>query len=185
MPKATQQLKDEHEGIKLMFQILDKLCEKLKTHGELNTDHLGDILEFFKVFVDKCHHGKEEDLLFPAMAQAGIPRHGGPIGVMLAEHEMGRGYVRLIQAALERYTSGDKTASDAIIDNAKGYIALMLGHIDKEDHVLYPMGDQRFSKEKDKALFEGFEKIEEARIGLGKHEEFHRLMHNLKEIYKI
>ena len=35
------------------------------------------------------------------------------------------------------------------------------------------------------ALYEGFEKIEEERIGTGKHEEFHKLMHNLKEIYNI
>jgi hemerythrin-like domain-containing protein len=61
----------------------------------------------------------------------------------------------------------------------------MLGHIDKEDHVLYPMGDQRFSKEKDEELYEGFEKIEKERIGAGKHEAFHKLMHNLKETYHI
>lgn len=184
MPKATQQLKDEHEGIKLMFRILEKICDRFKSYGDLNTEHLGDIVGFFKVFVDKCHHGKEEDLLFPAMEEAGIPRQG-LIDVMLAEHEQGRGYVKAIHAALERYKAGNKSAPTAIVDNAKGYIAVMLSHIDKEDHVLYPMGDQRFSKEKDESLFEGFEKIEEERIGLGKHEEFHKLMHNLKEIYKI
>jgi hypothetical protein len=42
-----------------------------------------------------------------------------------------------------------------------------------------------FSKEKDEELFEGFEKIEEERIGAGKHEAFHKLMHTLKEIYNI
>ena len=134
--------------------------------------------------MDKCHHGKEEDLLFPAMEQAGIPRQG-PIGVMLAEHEKGRGYVKAINTALEKFKAGDKSAAAAITDNAEGYIDLMLGHIDKEDNILYPMGDQRFSKEKDEELFEGFEKIEEERIGVGKHEEFHKLLHNLKEIYKI
>jgi hemerythrin-like domain-containing protein len=185
MPKATQQLKEEHEGIKLMFGILDKICEGFKTQGVLNTDHLDDIIEFFKIFVDKCHHGKEEDLLFPAMEQAGILRQGGPIGVMLAEHEKGRAYVKAIHAALGKYKAGDKSAAGAIIDNAKGYIALMLGHIDKEDNILYPMGDQRFSNEKDEELYEGFEKIEEERIGAGKHEAFHKLMHNLKEFYHI
>jgi hemerythrin-like domain-containing protein len=184
MSKATQQLKDEHEGVKLMFQILDKISERHKATGDLNTDHLVDIIEFFKIFVDKCHHGKEEDLLFPAMEQAGIPRQG-PIGVMLAEHEEGRGYVKAINNALERFMAGDKSAAAEITDNAEGYTELMLSHIDKENNILYPMGDQRFSKEKDEELFEGFEKLEEERIGAGKHEEFHKLLHNLKEIYKI
>lgn len=48
MPKATQQLKDEHEGIKLMFQILNKICERHKATGDLNIDHIVDIIEFFK-----------------------------------------------------------------------------------------------------------------------------------------
>ncbi len=47
------------------------------------------------------------------------------------------------------------------------------------------MGDQRFSSQKDEELYEGFEKIEEERIGVGKHEAFHRLMHNLKEQYHV
>lgn len=184
MSKAIQQLKDEHQGILLMFKILDKICEKFKTQGELNADHLTDILEFFKVFVDKCHHGKEEDLLFPAMEQEGIPRQG-PIGVMLAEHEKGRSYVNAMNLALERYRSGDRSTATEIIDNAKGYIALMRSHIDKEDNVLYPMGEQRFSEDRDADLYEGFERIENERIGTGKHEAFHELMHNLKEIYHV
>ena len=184
MPKATQQLKDEHDGIKLMFQILYKICERHKATGDLNIDHLVNIIEFFKIFVDKCHHGKEEDLLFPAMEQAGIPRQG-PIGVMLAEHEKGRGYVKAINAALEKYQTGDKSAAVELTENAEEYMDLMLSHIDKEDNVLYPMGDQRFSKEKDEELYGEFEKIEEERIGAGKHEEFHKLLRNLKEIYRI
>jgi len=60
----------------------------------VDISHLDQILEFLKVFVDKCHHGKEEKVLFPAMEEAGIPRQGGPISVMFYEHERGRSYVR-------------------------------------------------------------------------------------------
>ena len=59
----------------------------------------------------------------------------------------------------------------------------MLAHIDKEDNVLYPMGDSRFSKETQEALYEGFEKIEIERIGIGKHEEFHGMIDKLSKIY--
>lgn len=74
--KATQQLKDEHQGIKIVFRILEKICEKLNVDGSVSAEHFEGILEFFNIFVDRCHHGKEEDLLFPAMEQAGIPRQG-------------------------------------------------------------------------------------------------------------
>ncbi len=179
---ATHQLKEEHQGIKIVFSILEKICDKLQKEKTLNTDHFEGILEFFKVFVDKCHHGKEEDLLFPAMEQVGIPRQG-PIGVMLAEHAMGRDQVKAVSKAFSEYKAGNKAASTELIDHARGYIHLMLAHIDKEEDVLYPMGDSRFSKETQEALFEGFERIEIERIGLGKHEEFHAMIHSLSKIY--
>ena len=65
--KATQQLKDEHEGVKIMLNILEQVCRQLGTKGSLNKEHFEGILDFLKVFVDRCHHGKEEDLLFPAL----------------------------------------------------------------------------------------------------------------------
>ncbi len=39
------------------------------------------------------------------------------------------------------------------------------------------------SESKQKELIQQFEKVEIERIGHGKHEEFHRLIHQLKEIY--
>ena len=48
-------------------------------------EHLDQLFEFFGVFVDRCHHGKEEALLFPALEAVGIGNNGGPIGVMLRE----------------------------------------------------------------------------------------------------
>ena len=91
---ATQQLKDEHEGILLMLRILDKIAAKIEAKGSVDPHHLERIVEFLQVFADRCHHGKEEDLLFPEMEKAGIPREKGPIGVMLMEHDQGRAYVR-------------------------------------------------------------------------------------------
>ena len=71
--KATGQLRDEHGGIKVMLDVMERVCDTLKTTGGIDTEHFDGILEFLKVFVDKCHHGKEEELLFPALVAAGIP----------------------------------------------------------------------------------------------------------------
>jgi len=40
-------------------------------------------------YVDRCHNHKEELHLFPKLEAKGMPRHGGPLGVMLQEHERG------------------------------------------------------------------------------------------------
>ncbi len=180
--KATQQLKEEHEGVLLMLRILDEVSRQLKSQGYIENEHFESILDFLKVFVDKCHHGKEEELLFPALVKAGIP-HDGPIAVMLFEHEMGRKYIRVITDAFERYKLKDASAAAAIAQNAQDYIALLADHIDKENNILFAMADDRLTEKTQDELFEGFEKIEASRIGAGKHEAFHALLHTLGDLY--
>lgn len=181
--KPTDQLKDEHKGIKLMLQILGKICEQLEARIEINADHLEKIIDFFKVFVDQCHHGKEENLLFPAMEDAGIPREGGPIEVLLLEHEQGRKYVRIMNEALGNYWEDASDTSSSLVVNSRSYIDLLTKHIEKEDTVLFPLADSHLLQKKQKELLQGFEKIELERIGIGKHEEFHRLLDTLEVAY--
>lgn len=180
--KATQQLKNEHEGVKIMLNILGKVCQKLETTGNVSKDHFEGILEFLKVFVDKCHHGKEEELLFPALEAAGVPKDG-PIAVMLQEHELGRAYAKTIGEAFVFYLTGDRSSPEDIIKNAHAYISLLNAHIEKENNVLFVMADKLLSEAKQDELFEGFEKIEVERIGVGKHEEFHHLLEQLSGLY--
>ncbi len=180
--KATQQLKDEHGGIKIMLRILEQVCRQLEAAGNLNKGHFEGILEFLSVFVDMCHHGKEEELLFPALIAAGVPKEG-PVAVLLHEHEMGRNYVKAMSQAHAAYLAGDRSSSKDIARNARGYIALMKDHIEKENKVLFVTADSRLSEKTQNQLFEGFEKIEAERIGVGRHEEFHDLLEKLSGIY--
>jgi hemerythrin-like domain-containing protein len=56
---------------------------------------------------------------------------------------------------------------------AKHYINLLRSHIEKENDILYPFGDNFLSEEEQRALLERFEAHEEQVIGRGKHEELH------------
>jgi hemerythrin-like domain-containing protein len=180
--KATKQLEDEHEGIRLSLRALERICAKIESGEEPNLDHLQGLIEFYRVFVDRCHHGKEEDVLFPAMARAGIPREGGPIGVMLSEHELGRAAVKGMADALDAYRAGDRRAISAFLRNAKDYVLLLEQHILKENGVLYPMAESLIASE-DEALCRAFDAIETDRVGEGRHEEFHRFLHALRDAY--
>jgi hemerythrin-like domain-containing protein len=179
----ADQLREEHQGIILMLRILEKVASKLEAKESVDPTHLEQIVEFFRVFADKCHHGKEEDLLFPALEKAGIPKDQGPIGVLLAEHQQGRGYLRGMAEAVDRQKKGNPKALPAYAENARNYIALLTQHIKKENNVLFPMGEKVLSKEIQEELVEGFEKIETERIGPGTHEELHKLLGHLEKIY--
>jgi len=181
--KPTEQLKEEHKAIKLALSILSSVIKKLAGGETVDQEDLGRLLEFIKTFADTCHHGKEENLLFVAMESVGIPRDSGPISVMLREHEMGRSYVRNMQEAVQKYKVGGRSYSSQFIENAEQYIELLTQHIDKEDNILYPMADMQLPEEKQHELIEDFEKLEQERIGIGRHEELHELLHHLKDKY--
>ncbi len=181
--KATQQLKDEHEGIKLMLSIMEKIAADLGNGKELNISHYKKIVDFLKVFADKCHHGKEEEILFPAMVDHGIPNAGGPIGAMLYEHEQGRGFIKEMSEALLEYENGNKDSVKNIISGSTNYANLLRDHIEKENNILFMMADQVLTEPEQSKIFDEFDELEVRKIGLGKHEEYHDLLKELRDIY--
>ena len=181
--KPTDILKNEHKAILLMLEVVESVSGKLEVGENIPAEHLTEIVDFIQGFADRCHHAKEEDLLFPAMEKAGIPRQGGPIGVMLIEHTEGREYVRKMKDAAEKYAAGDKKAGVRFAENARGYAALLSQHIHKEDNILYPIADARLSPKTQAGLEKDFERVEEEVVGAGKHEEYHRLLEKLEKTY--
>ena len=182
--KPINDLKMEHEAVKVTMRILDSICNDAEKSGQIaNPDHLEQLLEFFKVFVDTCHHTKEEELLFPALEDVGVSNESGPIGVMLKEHQHGREYVVKMKTALTRYMDDDRAAASDLITSVRAYITLLNQHIDKENNVLFPIAEKNLSDEKQAVLWEGFETIETQKIGAGKHEAFHKMIESLEKIY--
>lgn len=181
--KATNQLKEEHQGVLLMLEVFQAIGEKLSKGEEVPLEHLQQILEFLQVFVDQCHHAKEEEVLFPALEKSGIPKEGGLLGVMLEEHAMGRGYIQGLVEGVKEYSRGKKEGVLKIQQNAQGYINLLREHIGKEDNILYPLADSILGDEEQEKLAEDFESIEKNKIGEGKHDEFHQMLETLKKTY--
>lgn len=180
---AIEELKAEHEAVLLTIRILDKITSKLEAGQAIDIRHLDQILEFLKVFVDQCHHGKEEKVLFPAMEEAGIPREGGPLGVMFYEHDQGRSFVQGLRSGVEDYRDGKDKAIAEISKYAQNYGQLLTAHIDKENNVLYVMAERVLSSDKMAEMAEAFAVIEETEIGPNKHAEFHRTLHALRDVY--
>lgn len=182
--KPMDELRMEHEAVELTLRMLEKICLKMERPEEtVDPAHVDQLLEFFVVFVDKCHHGKEEELLFPALEEIGVKREGGPIGVMLMEHQQGREFVRRMKEAFSQYRPGNPAAAVPFTREARGYIALLGQHILKENNVLFPLAEKQLPEAKQSELAGGFETIEVQKIGVGKHEEFHKMLDDLKSVY--
>lgn len=168
---VTESLKEEHRVIEKALRALVAASESLDQGRDVPVSTLSELLVFIRSFADRCHHGKEEDVLFTALERKGMPRQMGPIAVMLMEHNEGRRFVQGMAEAVEQLERGDEGAKSRFAANAWGYVELLTQHIQKEDQILYNMADRLLAGAEQKKLLERFEEIEEQRIGRGKHEQ--------------
>ncbi|MGH2364013.1 MAG: hemerythrin domain-containing protein [Chloroflexota bacterium] len=126
--------------------------------------------EFFRVFVDRCHHTKEETVLVPRLSATGLSAR------LEAEHADGR---RLAYAsAVALYRPGDRTGGAVVQLAVANYAAVLWAHIARENAELLPAVDRQLAAN-DSELVEAFERIETERIGSGAHERLHGMIETL------
>ncbi len=160
-----QKLIDEHKNILKGISLLEAGSNKLEAGEKISPDIFRKLIDFIRNYADKYHHAKEEDILFVSMGKAGFPAEEGPVGVMLAEHDQGRGFVAAMENANEQYASGEGSFTGEIIENARGYIYLLRQHINKEDTVLYPMARDTLGKAGIDAMIPEFDRVEKEKAG--------------------
>jgi len=178
-----EELTIEHAPIKSMLRVLEKVNEKIAGGKPISTHDLKKGIIFLREFADKCHHCKEEDLLFLKMANNAIPEEIGLINVLLKEHQEGRGYVKKMTEAVEKKEKSPSEFSEIFLDNSKKYIVLLDQHIDKENTVLFPQARQSLSETQLEELERRFRIMEEHLIGSCRHAEYHGLFDELKKTY--
>ena len=157
-------LNDEHRLIEQTLGALVRYTRRLD-EGAAPAD-LSAFVTFFQRFADALHHHKEEDILFERMIEAGFPRGGGPIAMMLHEHEGGRHLVSRLAEAAARADSWLRGDHAAVHETALVFAELLRAHIHKEDAVLYPMARRTLPEDviaEMGARFEAMEASDEAR----------------------
>ena len=175
----TRMLEDEHLVIAKVVGAAPLLADRLAAGQLVDVETLFGVVEFMRTFADKCHHGKEEELLFPALANKGVPMQGCPIGALTAEHARGRVLTKELAEATEARQKGEPAAREAVVKSLKGIAALYPNHIWKEDYLLFPLTEKVLSAEEQQSLCQQFELVEE-QIGRDVH---HRLEHFAEQLF--
>ena len=178
--QATEVLKHEHKAILLVIAAAEKEVAFIDKTGEIHAQTVREMADFFKNFVDRCHHAKEEKHLFAMMHERGVPEEIGPLDVMIREHEQGRVFVRALAKAVKGKTVPDAAAIRAAKENLSAYAQLLRAHIDKEENIIYPMADRLLKSAADQeTLIQAFDKVESEEIGAGVHEKYHAWIEKL------
>lgn len=183
--KPTDILSQEHRVIERVLTCLEWMAERCESSQVLNTVDAEQAVDFFRTFADQCHHKKEETHLFPALEAKGFSRENGPTGVMLYEHEQGRGFIRGMVDSFPAAGSGERDAQKRFVQSARHYIDLLRQHIQKEDHCLFMMANQALSAAEQQQLTDAFTEVEREHIGPGTHEQYLQIANELAARYGV
>jgi hemerythrin-like domain-containing protein len=180
MASVIDGLKREHRAIECVLRALGQIKDRLARGESIDPALLDRCIDFIRRFADGVHHQKEENILFPAMTAAGVPKDMGPIACMLAEHGQGREFVARMAAAVEGIRSGRPGAAEQFGGAAAGYAQLLASHIQKEDNVLFLIAERVVGDENLDGLAPEFNRAE-VEYGGGRYEEYEAWAHALEQ----
>ncbi|MCQ4347967.1 hemerythrin domain-containing protein [Pseudomonas stutzeri] len=177
MSQVIAELRHEHDVILSALAILERMATRAE-RGQLPAEAAGELLDFLRAFVDQCHHGKEEALLFPALIAAGLAEHGGFVDELHAEHVQGRALVQAMAQACGNGRPGGEFAALATT-----YATQLRAHIDKENAALFSMTERLLDEPILAELQQAFAAHEEKVMGHGRHAQLHAQLQRLAAQY--
>jgi len=155
-------LTHEHKYILKVVHGLSVIDDALAGGQQPDLERVRAIVAFMRDFADKCHHAKEEAILFPAMEIKGVPPTGCPLEGLRREHAKGRELVGALATAADACAQGDRDAAAAMRSAIGGIQQLYPNHIWKEDEMVFPMVERLFSPDELEAMGQQFDQAEEA-----------------------
>ncbi|WP_051445170.1 PAS domain-containing protein [Desulfocurvus vexinensis] len=173
-------LVEEHELIERAMAVLRANLERVHTlgHDPVQTRRA---LDFLLEFGDRIHNAKEEEYLFPLLEQRGIPVQGGPLGVMLAEHEAERDLLGRMVRQVGGLPSAPAVERERFVDEGIEYLRIRAEHIWKENDVLYPMGRKVMQERDGVGLLAAFEHLDQQTYGPGARENYARMVAEIED----
>jgi hemerythrin-like domain-containing protein len=184
MTNPIEVLRAEHIIIESGLRALSAMCLRLERGEKVAPAAFSTLLDLIRTFADDLHHAKEERCLFPALEARGLPRAGGPIGVMLYEHDLGRRLTAEMAQATEDYQTGEPEASQRLVNAASRYIELLSAHIHKENNILFMIAESMLDEPARASLRQEFEQAEAGR-GASLRKQYERIAAQLEREWAV
>ncbi len=176
---AIRILEKEHKVILMVINGMESEARRIKAEDRLDTPHMARIIDFSRHFISACHHAKEEEYLFARLRACNLPDGNTLMDELIDEHQEGSSRIDRLDQGLGAAEGGDRETLPALSELLADYAALVRRHIDKENHILFPLADTLLSPEEQTDLVHAFDRIEMERIGPGEHEKYHELANEL------
>ncbi|MFW9896440.1 MAG: hemerythrin domain-containing protein [Candidatus Thorarchaeota archaeon] len=167
----------EHRLIEKMMQFMEEEIGKMKKHNKANPLFIDTAVDFIRMYADKTHHGKEEDILFRDLEKKALsPNHTKIMNELIEEHIWARSKVGKLVEAKNQYVKGNVKVLDEIIGLMNELVEFYPKHINKEDKHFFIPVMKYFTKDEQDTMLQEFWDFDKTLI----HIKYQRVIENLQ-----
>jgi hemerythrin-like domain-containing protein len=178
--QARGPLMIEHRLIERMLAVIEDELRRIKSTNRVNSLYVDTVVDFIKVYADRTHHGKEEDILFEDLKKKPLSSEDREMmDELIKEHILGRLTTKALVQANDRYRSGIKTALKDVVEKLQALIAFYPKHIEKEDKVFFPSVRKYFDEREEKEMLLDFREFDAKMI----HEKYSGVVERYEKTY--
>jgi len=172
----------EHRLIERMVNLVKKESERIGERTDVDLNFIDKAVDFFRTYADRCHHGKEESILFRDLAKKQLSQeHRKIMDELIEEHVYARKTVKSLGDAKESYVQGLMEASKDVETILRELAEFYPKHIEKEDkHFFYPSMEYFNKQELDDMLREFWE-FDRKMI----HEKYEQIVESMESSYAV
>ena len=175
--QARGPLMIEHRLIERLLSVVKNALVKIEAKHEVAPIFVDAAVDFIRIYADRTHHGKEEDILFRKLQEKQLSDEDRRfMEELIEEHMFGRQTTKALIEANTRYRNGDEAALTDIADQLRTLIEFYPRHIEKEDKVFFPASRTYFTDAEDQALLKEFWEFDRKMI----HEKYSALVEGLE-----
>ncbi len=139
---ALPSLVKDHHLIRRALNALEAFLRKVEEEQRVDQADLRRFVTFFRIFGDDVHQQKEEEVLLPALARAGLEWGHGPLADARREHRQERYFMRVLNQLAEQETDLDPEGVRRTVHELSSFLTSMRGHIAMEDEALFPLAQK-------------------------------------------
>jgi hemerythrin-like domain-containing protein len=174
--QARAPLMIEHRLIERMLRLIEVEAARIRDTKEINSVFIDNAVDFIRMYADRTHHGKEEDILFRELAKKDMTSEENRImDELIQEHVLGRKTVGELVDAKKRYFAGDRSALESVVSSLELLVSFYPRHIEKEDTVFFPAMMKYLSLEDQERLLSAYWAFDRTMI----HEKYRHLVEEL------
>lgn len=171
--QARGPLMIEHRLIERMISVIRHSLKKIESTGKVDPVFIDTAVDFIRIYADRTHHGKEENILFRDLAERSMSAEDQKLmDELIEEHVFGRQTTKALIEANTRYRNGDVSALSDIVKNLQTLIGFYPVHVEKEDKIFFPAARAYFTEEEDQVMLKEFYEFDRLMI----HEKYNSLV---------